>query len=172
MSMVYALLLSMILMSVILLIMSIVNAFVLGYRRYFLQIKVLFGFKVDKSFYKSSIIRCSYGKSSYQSDEKYYFFINIKSDTQVILFRTMEGFSSYPTVHYINKIDNEWKYEEFKITNNSCIFTQIIKEIMCKKMSNHTADATLLEEDGDLNTFINNHLIQLVRDKKLNTLLK
>lgn len=154
-------------------IMSLVNLFYLGPKKYLLQMRVLFGFKVDKSFYKKTTLSIQSGGRHYKTiDDKYYFFVNIKSGTQVILFRSSEGFLSYPTIHYINKIDNEWKYEELRISNNSCLFTQILKEIVCKKMNKHTGDATLLENDGDLDGFINNHLVQMVRDNKLNTILK
>lgn len=170
MNWIYALIL--ILSSIIILfsVMSIVNIFMIGPRKAFLQIKTLLGFKVDKVFYKKHVLTSNL-YPSIRLDNNYYFFVGIKSDTNVVVFRSLEDFISYPTVHNITRVGDEWKYEEVKMNPSMCMLTHLLKEIVSRKMSKSIIDATPLEDEG-LDKFINTQLTQLVRDKKLNSILK
>lgn len=154
--------------------MSTTTMFIIGPKKYFIQIRSLIGFKVHKSFYKkyNFPVSSASGHINMKISDTYYFFVNIKSDNRVVIFKSLEKYSSYPTIHYINKIDNDWKFYEFKMSYSSaCAFTHILKSLVSKKMEKSMESATLME-DGEIDSFINTQLVQMIRDKRLNTLLK
>lgn len=155
-----------------------VSIFMIGRRRYFLQLKSLWNFKIDKIFVKSHnySVNLHLNGSPVQiknSTDDYYFFLNVKDDKTVIIAKILDSFYGSFLIDTYQKNDKEeWITDSFRIDPNSCVITHLLKDRVESKLRKCRSNSDRIERIEDIDHFLNDRIKSICREKKLKRLLK
>ncbi len=150
--------------------MSLAAIFIIGPSNYFTQVRHLFKFKVDHAFYSKIVIATGTG---YKISETYYYSVNIISDENVLIVRTIDPtFILFCELMTLDRPNDKWNSYQFSIeTNLPCMIIQFLKLRAVRKINKSKLDSREVTSTDDLSNIINSDIIQLSRDRKLNNLL-
>jgi hypothetical protein len=166
-------------LSIIFTSLSILTMFSMGRKNYFLTIKSLYDFRVDKVFNSQIKLQFTYsGQSGLKSStENYYTYVNVKGDKKIILIRAPsmgknEIFTYMYNMDIISRTTGSWETKSIKISSSVCFIINILKEMVSKKLKKNLKYCVLIDDSKEIDDFLNNQITLVSRDNKINEILQ